>query len=62
MDGFFIWKLGGCVVIISPQDGRYVILYHQTALRVICAAPHKKETGIALTRLATLRHNHFVRE
>lgn len=60
MDGFFMKRLRSCVAIISWH--RSVTLYHQTAVRVICATPHKKGARIALTSPVTLRHNNFVRE
>jgi len=48
--------------MISAQQRRFVTLYHQSALRVIWAIQLKKGAGLALTRLAALRHNNSVRE
>ena len=62
MGGFFMEKLRSYAAIVSWQEYRSVTLYHQTAVRVICATPHKKGASIALTSLGTLRHNNFVRE
>src|SRR5258708_34968519 len=66
MDGFFISKPGSCTAIISSQESRTLhhpsSMHHQAALRAIWAMAHKKAAGLALTRLATLRHNNLVRE
>jgi hypothetical protein len=62
MDGLVIKKLWRCAATISSQETRLCSLVSS-----ICAArhsshQHKKGAGFALTRLATLRHNNWVRE
>jgi hypothetical protein len=64
LEGLMAFSSGGsdAAAIISSQEVQRVTLYYQTALSVICAAPHKKGAGVALTRLAALRHNKLVRQ
>jgi len=61
IDGFFIRKPGKPCAdhLIATRPICHLVSsnYLQIALCVICAAPHKKGAGIALTRLAALRHN-----
>ena len=66
MDGLVIKKLWRCTATNLSQETRLRSLVPSIGA-AICAAnhsghQHKKGAGFALTRLATLRHNHRVRE
>jgi hypothetical protein len=62
MDGLVIKKPWRCAVTSRRQETRLCSRVSSIRAANHSGHQHKKGAGFALTRLATLRHNHRVRE
>ena len=60
--GLVMTTLGRCAATVSSQETRLCFLASSICVARHSGCRYKKGAGVALTRLATLRHNNLVRE